>query len=63
MRMYASDVRACGLCLVPGAKNLCEAHGIDWREFIQDGIELSRIEHIDDGFIQQVIAHIKKERT
>lgn len=63
MKVYVSDIRACGLCLVPGAKNWCELHGIDWRTLIQEGIEISVLENIDDTLVQQVIAYAKGNRN
>lgn len=40
-------VRQLGMC-VRGAKAWCELHGIDFAEFLQRGIPVSRVEALND---------------
>jgi hypothetical protein len=43
-----------------GGRRLVKLHRIDWDEVIKNGgIPLSRIEHIDDVFIQRVVEVVK----
>lgn len=37
-RIVVSDFRACGVC--PKAKGWFERHGLDWRAFVRDGIDV-----------------------
>lgn len=63
MRVLYAD-----LCLPPrfcskGAREFCERYGIDWLEFVQNGIESSEIEHIDDEMLKQLIERARQRES
>lgn len=37
------------------SKKWFQAHGLDWREFVRNGIEIERLEAIDDVFAQATV--------
>jgi hypothetical protein len=39
-----------------GARQFFERHGLDWSDFIKNGLDASRVEHIDDAMLRQVVA-------
>lgn len=61
MKVYVYHVRACGLCLIPGAKNWAEAHGFDWRDFIRNGIDIELMEATGDALAKRVTEHVRRE--
>lgn len=38
-----------------GIRQMCEANGVDWLDFLQNGIDAERIKHIDDVYVKQAI--------
>jgi hypothetical protein len=53
------DVLACGTCHT-GAKYLADQYGVDWWDFLQNGIDASKLEHIDDINVKNAIAAAKQ---
>lgn len=51
-----SDLAAMKFCN-RGARQFFERHGLNWQEFITNGIDSSRVEAIDDEMMRQVVAH------
>lgn len=41
------DLRANGIC--PDARKWCEAHGIDWRDFVKSGIHVDKLRATGDN--------------
>ena len=54
MRLTARDAKKVGLC-VSGQKVFCETHGIDFRRFLREGIDVSELEHIEDDNLRMAI--------
>lgn len=54
------DIHAAEFCN-HGAREFFEYYGINWADFIQNGIDSSPYEHLDDVYIHRVI-EIAKER-
>lgn len=50
------DVRELGLCS-RGSRELCARYGIDWMNFLQNGIPAEELSRIDDDRIRRLIAH------
>ena len=38
------------------SRAFCERHGIDWRSFVRDGVEASRLEATNDGMALALVA-------
>lgn len=49
-----NDIIAANLCH-HGARKVATELGIDWWDFLQNGIDIERIKHIDDVNVQNVI--------
>ena len=62
-RLYARHVRACGICLIPGARNWFALHGLDWRDFLRNGIPVSTVEAIGDSIAREAVGHAMKEHN
>lgn len=58
IRMY--HIRAAEVC-ASGARDWMKAHGFDWNEFLDNGIEVSRIEVLDDAIANKICAVAKGE--
>lgn len=63
MKVYAHHVRACGLCLIPGAKSWAEAHGFDWRDFIRNGIDIELIEATGDALGKRIADYVRRSEA
>lgn len=51
-----ADMMACNYCN-RGARAFCARHEINWQVFIQQGIPVSDVEHIDDAMLKNVIQY------
>lgn len=60
-RVYSRHLRSCGFCLTPGGRTWFQQHGLDWKDFIRNGVEMSVLEAIDDALAKRVVAAAKKE--
>jgi hypothetical protein len=47
-------IRKAGYCN-KGARVFCTRHGIDWADFVQNGIAFERVQHINDTMLQKLI--------
>lgn len=47
-----------GLCW-KGQRRFCEAHGIDFRDFAKNGIDVDKLAHIDDANLQRALGSLK----
>jgi hypothetical protein len=54
MRITINDVRAAGHC-VAGARDWFTSYGLDFRDFIKNGIDADVIAEINDAYGNQVI--------
>lgn len=54
VRVYPRHIRAAGMCLIPGAKEFFASHGLDWREFMKNGLPVSQILATGDALAEQV---------
>lgn len=43
-----------------GARQFFERHGLDWSDFMKNGIESETVEHIDDAMVRRVIERAKQ---
>lgn len=60
-RIYARHLQKSGFCLIPGGRDWFKAHDLDWRSFIENGIAISDVEHIDDAMCKAAIRAALKE--
>lgn len=58
MRLRLEDGIEIGLCW-RGQRRFCEAHGIDFRDFAKNGIDVENLTHIEDANLKKTIAHMK----
>jgi hypothetical protein len=49
-----------GFCL-PKSRVWARRHGLDWRDFIRNGIDIEMLESINDAFAQALVAHARRE--
>ena len=63
IRIRAKHLRTQGFCLVPGARDWCAMHGIDFRRLVKEGIPIGEVEQIDDLFCRRAIEQAKKDAT
>ena len=59
MILTARDAKTAGLC-VQGQKRFCEAHDIDFRKFLKDGIDTGELAHIQDVNLGRAILVAQK---
>jgi hypothetical protein len=59
-RVYVRHVRQCGFCL-SGVRKWAELHGLDYRDFLSNGIPVSQILQIQDAYAKQIIDRAIKE--
>ena len=48
------DTKSMDICH-HGIRLMCEANEVDWLDFLQNGIDVERIKHIDDVYVKQAI--------
>lgn len=60
-RVFPRHLQMSGFCLVPGGRDWFKVHGLDWRSFIENGIAVSEVEHIDDVMCRAAIRAAMKE--
>ncbi len=55
-KIYLSDCRSLGYC-VRGIKRFCASNGIDFRDFVRNGIERERLvalrQHLSDELVRR----------
>ena len=62
LMVYLRHIKAAGYCIARGAKPWFEHHGLDWRDFIRNGIPASRILAANDSLSALVVEIAQKER-
>lgn len=61
VQVYARHCRGTGLCL-RGARVWVEAHGMDWRSFVKEGVPSDDPRVQNDAFAARVIAIARAEQ-
>lgn len=61
-RLYMRHLREVGMCN-RGARQIAAEHGFDWQDFLDNGVDLDLIRHIDDAMVQRVIAIAEAEEV
>ena len=60
LRLMPDDLRECNYC-ARGSRIMADAIGVDWSDFLKNGVALSHLEPIDDAMIQVLITHDKNK--
>ena len=59
-----TTVRHCDLASIKfcnrGARQFFERHGLDWSDFLKNGIDAAAVEHIDDAMLQKVVDNARQ---
>ena len=55
------DIRAAKMCS-RGARQFFDRHGLDWSDFVRNGVLIEIIEKIDDAMAQQVVGVAREQR-
>ena len=53
-----ADIRALGYCN-RGSRKWFRDHGLDWAEFMQNGIDVRQLAHIDDAMVTKAVNYAK----
>ena len=61
MRITMRDIRAAKMCS-RGARQFFDRHGLDWGDFVRNGVLIEVIEKIDDAMAQQVVGVAREQR-
>ena len=61
MRITMRDIRAAKMCS-RGARQFFDRHGLDWGDFVRNGVLIEIIENIDDAMAQQVVGVAREQR-
>ena len=57
----ADDVVKAGHCVVPGLRDWCKAHGLDFRKFVQEGYPATVLLEKGDALAVRII-ELRKQR-
>ena len=61
MKIYMSDLRKAKMC-ARGSRAFFLSKGLDWQDFLTNGIDLEVAEKLDDAMVQQVVECVKNGR-
>jgi len=61
VRITMRDIRAAKMCS-RGARQFFDRHGLDWGDFVRNGVLIEIIEKIDDAMAQQVVGVAREQR-
>ena len=61
MTITMRDIRAAKMCS-RGARQFFDRHGLDWGDFIRNGVLIEIIEKIDDAMARQVVEVARERR-
>ena len=56
------DARKIGYC-IKAQKQWFEKHDLDFRDYVKNGIEWSKIEHIDDAILEKVYVESQRREA
>jgi len=62
MIMYARDFRAIGICAT-GMRQFCSNNGLDYIDFVQNGIDVDILKSFNDAMIDDAIDKALKAAT
>lgn len=55
-------LRACGFCIVPGVRDWCKQHEIDFKKFVKEGMPASELEKLNDLFANRAVEQARKDQ-
>lgn len=58
----ARDVKAAGMCIVPGTKMFFKRHGLDFRSFTKNGIAAETLLATNDALALEVVNFVKNRQ-
>lgn len=58
-RLTVADVRAAGFCL-SGVRRQCAVLGVDFRQFVREGVPLEVAAAVDDALVQKAVEIARK---
>ena len=61
MKIYMSDLRKTKMC-TRGSRAFFLSQGWDWKDFLENGIDLETVEQANDAMAQQVVEYVKNGR-
>jgi hypothetical protein len=61
VRVYMRHVRGYGYCMA-GIRQWAAQHGIDWSDFIRNGVPASKLEDMNDAIATSVAGRARKEQ-
>ena len=61
MKIYMSDLRKAKMC-ARGSRAFFLSQGWDWKDFLENGIDLEKVEKANDAMAQQVVEYVKNGR-
>jgi len=59
VKVTMADVRACKMC-ARGARAFFRRHGLDWSQFIREGIDAEVLMATGDAMAMRVVEHAKR---
>ena len=62
MKLRLEDGLKAGLC-VRGQRQFCAAHNIDFRDFARNGIDVERLQGIEDANLMRALAECAKREA
>lgn len=57
----SKHLRAAGFCLIPGVRDWCKQHNVDFRRLMKEGIPASELEATGDLFAKKAVEQAKKD--
>lgn len=63
MKVYIRDFKGTGYCPA-GQKRFCDAHGIDWRDYVRNGVDAQVLLDSGDDMARAMveIARVNREK-
>ena len=61
MKIYMLDLRKTGMC-ARGSRAFFSAQGWDWKDFLENGIDIEIVEQANDEMANQVVEYVKNGR-
>lgn len=60
--VFLNDFRQMRFCS-KGLRRYAAHLGVDWSDFLRDGIPIERLEQMDDVYVQEIVRRLKDGRT
>ena len=61
MKIYLRHLRLVGYC-VPSSRAWAKQHGVDWREFVRDGLDATVLESSGDALAMKLVEVARAEQ-